>query len=356
MGDYLGDIVAFIPLRGGSKSIPLKNIKLINGRPLVYWVLDAAESCNRIDRIVISTDSDEIKTVVENYSSSKILVIKRSKDVSTDQASTESQYSTSVADSLLSVVRQKRFIWETVSNYVKPVNYSHNARPRRQEFEGYLVENGAFYITSKERIISSKSRISGNISCYEMPEESYYELDEPNDWEVVESLLKKKKTAKKLFDLKNIKCVLADCDGVLTDAGMYYSEFGDEMKKFNTRDGMAFRLLKEQDVITGIITGENLDLVRRRAIKLKVDELHLGIENKLEVIQTICKRHNINLSQIAYIGDDINDLEVVKTVGFGCFVADAMESLKEHADYVTIHKGGNGAFREMADLILKGIG
>jgi N-acylneuraminate cytidylyltransferase len=146
--------------------------------------------------------------------------------------------------------------------------------------------------------------------------------------------------------------LLTDSDGVLTDGGMYYTENGDEMKKFNTKDGMGFQLLREKGIKTGIVTGENRELVKNRALKMKVDELHMGISNKIEVIRGICVKHNISLSDVAYIGDDINDIEVIKTVGFGCCVNDAMESVKEIAKYKTKANGGQGAVREVAELIL----
>lgn len=388
MENFIGQTVAFIPVRGGSKSIPLKNIKLINGRPLIYWTLDATVNCNEIDVVVVSTDSEEIRNVVEKYNSPKIRVISRSTDVSTDIASTESvmiefardyefknivlvqatspllestdlsrginKYQTNGIDSVLSVVRQKRFIWEESSEIVNPVNYNPLSRPRRQDFNGFLVENGAFYITSKKALLNTKCRISGNIAAVEMPEETYYELDEPTDWEIIECLLKKKSNSV-LNDkiTKKIKCVLADSDGVLTDGGMYYSENGDELKKFNTKDGMGFKLLKEAGIITGIITGENRELVRRRAEKMKVDEVYLGIQDKMKVLDEICTKYHLDYEEVAYIGDDINDLEVIKAVGLGCTVKNGMECVKEVAKIITDAKGGEGALREIAEIILK---
>lgn len=216
--------VAFIPVRGGSKSIPLKNIKLINERPLVYWVLDAADKCKEIDVIYVATDNHIIREVVEKYNSPKIQVIDRSYESSTDIASTElamlefaekykfkdivliqatspllksedlingfNVYRDKKVDSVLSVVRQKRFIWEECGEFIKPINYNPQTRPRRQEYDGFIVENGAFYITSRDNLIKSKCRISGNIKFTEMSEESYFEPDEPMDWLIVESLLK----------------------------------------------------------------------------------------------------------------------------------------------------------------------
>lgn len=388
MKNLIGKTVAFIPVRGGSKSIPLKNIKLLNGRPLIYWTLDAAVKCDEIDAVVVSTDSKEIKNVVEKYNSPKITVISRSEEVSTDTASTESvmiefaknydfqnivlvqatspllesgdiskginRFLEDNIDSVLSVVRQKRFIWEEKSSVVEAINYNPLRRPRRQEFNGFLVENGAFYITSREDLLATGCRISGNIAAVEMPEETYFEIDEPSDWTIVEGLLKKK-TDSGLNDeaIKKIKCVMTDSDGVLTDGGMYYSENGDELKKFNTKDGMGFKLLREAGIITGIITGENIELVRRRADKMKVDEVYLGIQDKMKILNEVCSKYNLDYEEIAYIGDDINDLDVIKTVGLGCTVNDGMECVKEVAKVITKAKGGEGAVREVVEIILK---
>lgn len=392
MGKIIGKNVVFIPIRGGSKSIPLKNIKLINGRPLVYWTLDAAVSCEEVDKVVVSTDSDKIKKVVQEYNSDKVITIERSVEVSTDTASTESvmlefakkndfgniilvqatspllksgdlsrgirKFNQEGIDSVLSVVRQKRFIWKESSNLASSINYNPLERPRRQAFEGVLVENGAFYITSKQKLLDTQCRISGNIGIVEMPEETYFEIDEPSDWTIVEGLLKKSRDNKisETERLKNIKCLLTDSDGVLTDGGMYYSENGDELKKFNTKDGMGFKLLREVGFITGIITGENIELVRRRAEKMKVDEVYLGIKDKTKILNEICIKYKLKHEEIAYIGDDINDVEVIKSVGFGCTVKDGMQCVKDIADYITKVKGGQGAVREVVEIILKAKG
>jgi N-acylneuraminate cytidylyltransferase len=259
-------------------------------------------------------------------------------------------------DSILSVVRQKRFLWSEIgsSQAAAAINYNPLARPRRQDFSGFFVENGAFYITSKERLLASECRISGKIGLVEMPEETYFEIDEPSDWLIVEQLLKKSVRVENDLTnkLEKIKCFLTDCDGVLTDSGMYYSENGEELKKFNTKDGMGLKILKENGIITGIITGESVDLVRRRAEKLGVDILYLGAKNKAKVLKEICANYNLTFEEIAYVGDDINDLEVIKEVGFGCTVHDGMDILRNSADYVTKAKGGHGAVRELVELIM----
>ncbi|WMM24201.1 HAD hydrolase family protein [Tissierella sp. MB52-C2] len=380
--------VAFIPVRGGSKSIPLKNIKIINDRPLVYWTLDAAIECKYIDRVFVATDSEEIKNAVKLYDSDKVEIINRSEATAGDSSTTESamlefaekydfenivliQATSPLLEakdldkgfkmllekkfqSILSVVRQKRFIWRKSEHSYFSANYDYNNRPMRQKFEGFLVENGAFYITNKMELLKSQNRLSGNIGVVEMSEDSYFEIDEPSDWIIVEGLLKQKKNnstnIERLF--RGVKLLITDSDGVLTDGGMYYSEQGDELKKFNTKDGMGVQILREIGINTVIITGENVELVKKRAEKLGIKEIYMGIKDKAPLVRKIAESHSLNLEEIAYIGDDVNDLEAIKIVGLGCSVEDGMERVKDAAKYVTRAKGGQGALREVAELII----
>jgi len=218
-------VIAFVPVRKGSKSIKNKNIKLFNGRPLVYWVLKALNSCVRVDHVVLATDGDEIAGIVEGFGLEKVSVYRRNEENASDIASTESvmlefieqgnlqdhdvfilaqatspftqaehfhealsQFKESAADSLLSVVRQKRFFWNAGGS---SLNYDYKNRPRRQDFDGMLMENGAFYISTVQKIVRAGNRLSGKISCYEMPEYTGLELDEEIDWTIGEVLMEK---------------------------------------------------------------------------------------------------------------------------------------------------------------------
>jgi N-acylneuraminate cytidylyltransferase len=134
---------------------------------------------------------------------------------------------------------------------------------------------------------------------------------------------------------------------------MYYSEKGDELKKFNTRDGMGLGLLRQHGILTAIITGENVGLVVTRANKMKIDYVYCGIKNKLETLEKIINQENLTFDQVAYIGDDINDLEVMKKVGLSFAVNDAMDIIKKNAHYVTQLRGGQGAVREVCEMILE---
>jgi 3-deoxy-D-manno-octulosonate 8-phosphate phosphatase (KDO 8-P phosphatase) len=152
--------------------------------------------------------------------------------------------------------------------------------------------------------------------------------------------------------LGTIRLFATDVDGVLTDAGMYYSETGDEWKKFNTRDGMGIKLLQKAGVITAIVTQERTKLVARRAEKLTIPELHQGVMDKLSLIRDMAQRYGLSLREVAYIGDDVNDLEALQAVGFSATPADGMPSVLATVDYVCKKKGGEGAVREIAEMIL----
>lgn len=152
--------------------------------------------------------------------------------------------------------------------------------------------------------------------------------------------------------LQQIRLFATDVDGVLTDAGMYYSESGDEWKKFNTRDGMGIKLLQKAGLITAIVTQERTRLVARRAEKLAIPELHQGVFDKLSVIRDMAIRHGLSLKQVAYIGDDVNDIDALKAVGLSAAPADSLPQVLEIVDYVCRQKGGEGAVRELADMIL----
>lgn len=378
--------VAFIPVRIGSKSIPKKNIKPFCGKPLLLWTVEAALECQQIDKVVVASDSSEIDDALSRAASPRLTIYRRSSESATDTASTEmvmleylqrgetnpedvfvliqatspflktehltqalKHFQKPEIDSMLSVVRLKRFFW---SEDGESLNYDFRKRPRRQDFKGQLVENGAFYISRVNAILESENRLSGNIEVYEMPEYSFTEIDEPDDWSVAESMFRRN-----LVDTRSreIKLVISDVDGVLTDAGMYYSESGDELKKFNTRDGMGFQLLKEAGIKTGIITSEDTGLVERRAKKLKVDFLEQGKKHggKLSAALEMARQVGCDITEVAYIGDDINCLELLSSVGFAACPADAVQEIKSIPGIAVLFtKGGEGVFREFVGKIL----
>ncbi len=223
--------IAFIPVRCGSQSIPFKNIKNLCGKPLIYWTLSAAVNSNNIDKIYVATDCKEIKNVIKRFNFPKVTIYDRDKKNASNEATTESvmleflyknnfsdddlfllmqatspltttedidlslqQLKDSNADSLLSCAIVKKFFWNKKG---ESLNYDYKKRPRRQDWSGTLVENGAFYINSIANIKKYKNRLSGKISIYKMPEYTMTEVDEGNDWLIAEQLMYSNLNAKK---------------------------------------------------------------------------------------------------------------------------------------------------------------
>lgn len=380
-------IIAFIPVRGGSKSIPLKNIKPFCGKPLVCWNIEALEECPSVDEIIVATDSDKIEQTVLAGKHVKTKIYRRLAENACDTASTESvmleymhyanlqadtvfmlvqatspltqtnhftealwQYVNGPYESMLTCVRNKRFFWNADGT---SANYDYRHRPRRQDFDGILMENGAFYINTVGNIIQSGNRLSGCIGLYEMPAYTAIEIDEPEDWILMEDLMHRHvlNTYVKC-ETGQIKLFLCDVDGTLTDGGMYYSENGDELKKFDTRDGMAFEMLRERGIKTGILTSESTKMVERRAAKLKVDFLKQGVRDrgKLVAAREICNVMGITLQEVAYMGDDRNCVELLSSVGFAACPADACkEVLAIEGIHVADRRGGDAAVRNVVE-------
>jgi YrbI family 3-deoxy-D-manno-octulosonate 8-phosphate phosphatase len=383
-------VIAFIPARCGSKSIPLKNIKLFCGKPLIYWNLKALQDSRVVERVFVATDCDEIEKEVIGFGFAKAEVYRRDTVNAVDDSSSESvvlefigkhnfakedlfvlvqatspftqaedfdkavaKYKDEQTDSLLTCVKSKRFFWD---NNSQPINYDLSMRPRRQNFDGLLMENGAFYISTVGLIEKNKNRLSGKIVIYEMPEFTSVELDEDHDWGVAESLMRKHVLSKKQNNSK-IKLFVSDVDGTLTDGGMYYDQHGNELKKFNTRDGKGFELLRKCGIKTGIITSENTSIVEFRAKKLKVDYLYQGVEHqeKLKRVKELCLKEGITMEEVAYIGDDINCRELLEAAGLAACPKNAVSEIKSISGIVHLNKaGGDGVVREFIDMLLRG--
>ena len=155
-----------------------------------------------------------------------------------------------------------------------------------------------------------------------------------------------------LIKASKIKVVLTDVDGVLTDSGMYYSNKGDIMKKFHTRDGMGVTLLRKNSIPSVIVTKEKNEIIKQWSKKMKIDKLLMGVIKKEAVLEKICKNYGVKSSEICYIGDDVNDLELLKLVGLSATPSDGIIEAQKICDYVCENSGGNGVFREVANMIL----
>ena len=152
--------------------------------------------------------------------------------------------------------------------------------------------------------------------------------------------------------IKKIKLIATDVDGVLTDGGMYYSSKGDVLKKFHARDGMAVSILKKNTIPTVIITKERNQIVKKWSSKMNIDKLFDGVKNKEKVVSKLCKSYGLSENNIAYIGDDVNDLEILKKTGFAATPKDGNMEVKKIVDYICKNRGGEGVLREICDLII----
>lgn len=381
------NIVALIPARGGSKSIPAKNIRNFAGRPLIYWALRAAHMTEKIEKIYVATDCPEIRAVVESLSLPRVQVIDRSPATATDSAPTESvmlefadridfqilvliqatspflrssdltaaieQYLSGRYESMLSVVRQKRFLWENDrTKGAFPLNYDYRARPRRQDFAGYLVENGAFYIVRRDALLRTHNRLNGRIGLYEMSEHAYLELDEEGDWASLESLALHLGTFHAIDLAKPVKAVVLDVDGVLTDGCVYCSSSGDELLKFSRVDGKGIELLRQNKLDVWVVSAEDSPIARKRCEKLGIMKASWGVKDKLKYVQELSETKGLKREEICFVGDDIQDIPVMEWVGFSAAPQNAVPTVKCKAQYVCKNPGGNGAVREVADLVL----
>lgn len=374
-------MIAVIPARQGSKSVPGKNHRIIAGRSLVGWVIAAALDAATVDRVIVTTDDPAVEEIAAAMGAE---LHHRSAESATDSAPTESVLSevleavgpgdfvllqatsplTTAADidravklfdeggfdSIVSAAPQRRFLWERQSGGEgRPVNYDPRSRPRRQEMEPILIENGAIYVSSAELLGREGSRLGGRIGIFEMAPETYFELDEPEDWDVVASLLRGRGS---LSPGAPVRIVFSDVDGVLTDNGMYWGSDGVELKRFSARDGKGFQLLHEAGVKTALLTSEGQELVARRGEKLGCHAVVLDCSDKLAAAERILDGLGLDWSEAAFIGDDVHDLELLVAVGASFSPGDAIKPVRLAVEHVLGSAGGAGCFREAADLIL----
>lgn len=382
------NVIGFVPARGGSRGIPGKNVRKLCGRPLVWWCLRALQECGGVDRVVLATEAPDIAACALSLGMDKLEIYRRSERSATDTAPTEdvlleflaaqevadedvvvlaqatnpflrprdveeaiSRIVSGSCDSVVSCAPWKRFLWDGRG---RPLNYDPAHRPRRQDFDGALVENGAFYAARAGDVRRAGHRLPGVVHPVVMPEYTAVELDEEDDWLVAESLLRRHALAL-VGPGRPIRMFLTDVDGVLTDGGMYYGESGEELKRFHTMDGKGIELLRERGVITGIITGERTELVVRRARKLGIDHLWQGVRDKLAVARALCDALSVDLEEVAYVGDDVGDVELLDAVGFSACPSTANPIVRRRVDWVCERPGGGGCVREVAELVLESL-
>lgn len=376
--------VGFIPLRKGSKGIPGKNKKKMVGRPLFTWVLGEA-ILSLLDIVYVFTDDLEIIDFIKaEYAwCPKVKTILRDDENAIDTSSTESgmiefaskiNYDFDVLcllqatspltkaididrsilkivveeyDSTVSVVKTHRFVWSPEG---EPVNYNVFNRPRRQDFEGMLVENGAVYATTKKAFLDSNNRVSGKIGLVEMEEETFMEIDGLSDWNIIENTIIQKLKSEKKTD--RINYLVLDVDGVFTDGCVYFSAEGELVKKFDMRDGMGLEILRQNNVEVIVLTSENSALVAQRMKKLKIEHTYLGVKDKYTFLNNLILEKNTNFAHFAYIGDDVNDLSNMCRVAWSFAPNNATKEILYHADVTLVNRSSEGAIREACEFIM----
>jgi YrbI family 3-deoxy-D-manno-octulosonate 8-phosphate phosphatase len=377
-------IVSILPARGGSKGIPRKNLKKLCGRPLIAYSITQSRLSRYVDQTIVSTEDSEVAEVSKEYGAKVLL---RPNELATDLTPTEPvlinvleqlseenirpdyvvllqptspirrpndiDYAIETlidgsGDSLLSVRENNSFFW---SGSGESLNYDHRSRPRRQDKRWELIENGSIYLTKTNALLTSGNRLSGRILTYIMPDWASFEIDSPFDFELVGYIMQKKLPFV-LKGLDKIQMVIFDVDGVLTDASVYLDEQGNEMLKFSRIDGKGIELLQEVGMKVAVITSENSKIVMERMKKLNINHVYVGVRNKGIVYESLKKELGVIDEEIAYCGDDLGDLPVLKKVGFAACPKNAAPDVLNECHYISPYIGGSGFARDVCNLLL----
>ncbi|KAK1166738.1 N-acylneuraminate cytidylyltransferase-like [Acipenser oxyrinchus oxyrinchus] len=375
---------ALILARGGSKGIPLKNIKVLAGVPLIGWVLRAAFDSGVFDSVWVSTDHSKIAEVAEEFGAQ---VHRRSPKVSTDSSSSLDAIQEFLrlhkevdiigniqatspclhpnhlqdatrkiredgCDSVFSVVRRHHFRWQEVKTGgvdTKPLNLDPANRPRRQDWDGELCENGSFYFASRE-LVEKGYLQGGKMAYYEMLPEFSVDIDIDIDWPVAEQRVLRFGYFGK-DQLEQVKLLVCNIDGCLTDGQVYLSAGGEELVSWNIRDTTGISTIQEQGVEVCLISSRGCPIHKLLAKKIDC-QLEQNAANKLEVLELWKSKKKLSWEQVAYIGNDESDVECLKKAGVSGVPHDASSDAVKAAGYTCRNSAGRGAVREFADHIL----
>src|SRR6266699_2734083 len=373
-------IVALIPLRGGSKRIPQKNIKPMCGRPLAYWVCLAASRSRHISRTYASTDCPEIAATVEEFGLG-VKVLMRPPHLSEDETPTEAvmldlmervenfdilatiqatspltserELDSAIAlmlegnlDSVVSGTAMKRFVWTPDGT---PLNYDFRKRPFMQNFAGSVIENGAFYLTRRELLVRDRCRLGGRVGVYTMPEWQYTELDDLDDWPVVEKVLSKHQRWVP-EQLRRVKVIFSDFDGVWTDNTVFVDDSGRESVRFSKDDSLGLSVFREQhNIPVVVVSKERNPVVTVRCNKLCLPVLQ-AIDDKPSAIVSRLAEMDMDWDDVCYVGNDINDIPCMKLAALSVCPSDAAPEVLPVVDIVLSRPGGGGAIRELFEI------
>lgn len=384
-------IPAIIPARGGSKGLPRKNVLDLAGQPLITHTIRAALEASSIGRVLVSTDDDEIAAVATAAGAE---VIHRPADLASDTASSESALLHALdsaypdaadqpeafvflqctspltapedidalveamereqADSAFLATRFYHFLWrpEDDGTYAG-INHDHAIRQRRQDRPAEYLETGAGYAMKLAGFRKSGHRFFGRVVAAEMPEERVGEIDTLADFRSIESRMRADAADTGASALpEGIEALVMDFDGVMTDDAVLVSQDGTEYVRCSRSDGMGIDLLTRSGLPMIVLSREINPVVRARCEKLKLPCVH-GLETKLATLQGWADENGVDLGKTVYVGNDVNDLECMSAVGYPVAPADAHPAALAAAKLVLRKDGGNGAVRELADMLLQ---
>ncbi len=382
-------ILALIPARGGSKGIPRKNLVPLGGKPLLAHTIEQARATPAIDRVVVSTDDDEIASVAGQWGAE---VVRRPAALASDTASSEEAlmhvldelreregYEPDVvvflqatsplrhaddisqaiatlkaegADALFSACPVHGFVWRRQAEKLEAVSYDSRNRPRRQDIGEDLLENGSIYVFRPWVLRRFGNRLGGKIAVYPMHPLDSFQIDEPADLELFERLLESRRPERTLPDLAQIRLLVLDFDGVLTDNRVLVHQDGSEAVRCNRSDGLGIERLRAGGrVETVVLSKETNPVVAARCRKLDL-ACAQGHDDKLSQLEQMAVARDLEAAQIAFVGNDVNDLEAMTWCGVSIAVADAYPEVIAAANLVTRRRGGRGAVREVCDLLL----
>jgi YrbI family 3-deoxy-D-manno-octulosonate 8-phosphate phosphatase len=382
-------IVAVIPARGGSKGIPRKNLVPVGGLPLIAHSILHARRSQHVDLVVVSTDDDEIAEVAERYGAT---VVGRPAPLASDKASSEvalrhaldevrDRYDDTVemvvflqatspvrqatdldgaierlraedADSLFAACPQRGFVWGASDAGLRSLTYDFRERRRRQDLGGeHWEENGSFYVFRPWVLDELGNRLGGKVTIWPMHPLDSFQVDEPGDPELLTTLLALRTPPAGPLAIDRVRLVCFDFDGVLTDNRVLVDEQGTEAVFCDRGDGWGITRVHELGIPVVILSTERNDVVPARARKLGVECIH-GSADKAGAICEIAERHEVALDEIAFVGNDVNDLPAFRLVGVPIAVHDARPEVIAAAVATTTRDGGRGAAREVCDWIL----
>jgi len=384
------ECLAIIPARGGSKGIPRKNILPLGGKPLIAHNIEQARRANLVDRVVVSTDDDEIGAVARRFGAE---VVWRPAEISGDTASSESAllhtlayleeteaYQPDIlvflqctspltraedidgtvqalvdqqADTSLAVIPFHYFVWKVDhSGNAIGVNHDKRVRPLRQEQDPQYLETGAVYVMRVPGFLEAQHRIFGRTALYVMPSERRLEIDEPVDFQIAEMLLRHQQAQQSIQRLPSkVRALVFDFDGVFTNNKVVVSQDGSEAVLCDRSDGWGIAQLKKTGLAMLILSTERNPVVQARADKLGLPCIH-GVDDKWEALSDWLSLRGIDPADTVFVGNDLNDLACMQAVGCGVAVADAYPEISNQADLVLRHAGGQGAVREICELLI----